>query len=208
MGSFCNLIPACNPRAAQAPAAYSVSKPLLLPNFRVRLFSVTVRTTLSGAPAGVAADPCRVKNNRTVVSFRLGWLRRRRAHRAWAVSGRRRRLLIDLSAGHIRHPRPRVSFSFTDPQEIFSPTKQKTKSSLRAFSGLGPGGSGETMRTGERQSKARRGARFRLDPIVIKGVSALFGTNLSLVPIGSIRKRPFVGRGARRDFQPQADPGR
>ena len=35
---------------------YSVSKPLLLPNFSVRLFSVTVRTTLSGTPAGISAS--------------------------------------------------------------------------------------------------------------------------------------------------------
>ena len=35
---------------------YSVSKPLFGANFRVRLFSVTVRTTLSGAPAGTEAS--------------------------------------------------------------------------------------------------------------------------------------------------------
>jgi hypothetical protein len=38
---------------------YSVSKPLLV-NFSVRLFSVTVRTTLSGAPSGISASISRV----------------------------------------------------------------------------------------------------------------------------------------------------
>ena len=36
--------------------SYSVSKPLLLPNFSVLLFSVTVRTTLSGTPAAMSAS--------------------------------------------------------------------------------------------------------------------------------------------------------
>lgn len=42
------------------PFPYSVSKPLLLANFRVRLFSVTVRTTLSGAPPGISASISKV----------------------------------------------------------------------------------------------------------------------------------------------------
>ena len=46
-------------RLASAPGSgsappYDSSKPWL-PNFRVRLFSVTVRTTLSGAPPGISA---------------------------------------------------------------------------------------------------------------------------------------------------------
>src|SRR4051812_37792692 len=39
---------------------YSVSKPLLLANFSVLPFSVTVRTTLSDAPAGMSASISRV----------------------------------------------------------------------------------------------------------------------------------------------------
>jgi hypothetical protein len=40
---------------ALASDLHSVSKPLL-ENFRVRLFSVTVRTTWSGAPSGISAS--------------------------------------------------------------------------------------------------------------------------------------------------------
>ena len=36
--------------------SYSLSNPLLLSNFSVRLFSVTVRTTLSGTPAVISAS--------------------------------------------------------------------------------------------------------------------------------------------------------
>src|SRR6267154_2618982 len=50
----------CDSHGTTVTLLYSVSKPLLLPNFSVRLFSVTVRTTLSGAPVGICASISRV----------------------------------------------------------------------------------------------------------------------------------------------------
>jgi hypothetical protein len=53
-----------------AEPSYSVSKPLLLANFNVRLFSVTVRTTLSDAPVGKHSASTTSRSDRVTLTER------------------------------------------------------------------------------------------------------------------------------------------